>query len=300
MNGYYTCSDLLSEEFRQREPRARLAVIGNPIAHSKSPQLQQAALDAAGIPVSYIRVLAGEDEFETVVHRLRGLGFFGTNVTVPFKKRAWAMAMRLDPLAELSGSVNTFIFRGDEIEGANTDGPGFSTALRQEMNLTLHSRRIVLLGAGGGAGTSLACQCALERCAGLVLVNRTLEKLDGLCAQLARHRPGAVSRLSSEDAAGVIRAAKKAELLIQATSLGLREDDPLPLPQEALHPGLAVYDLVTHDTPLQRLARKRGLRVAGGEGMLLHQGIGAFRLWFPNREPDADAMAKALAAASES
>ena len=108
---------------------ARLGVIGNPIVHSKSPQMQQPALDAAGIPARYVRLLAGTEEgaFEALLGQLAARGFIGVNVTVPFKKRAHDAAVSLDPLAQLSGAVNTLVRRADgSLYGDNTDYDGFS------------------------------------------------------------------------------------------------------------------------------------------------------------------------------
>lgn len=297
MYNYYTYGDLSKEDFRLHQPQARLAVIGNPIAHSKSPQMQQAALRSAGINTSYIRVLAENDEFESVVSRLRELNFFGANVTVPFKKRARALSSSVDQAAKMSGSVNTLVFRNGEICGFNTDGAGFSAALREETGIDhpLRGKRIVLLGAGGGAGATLACQCALEGCSRLVLVNRTIEKIIPLSAEINRQCPNVSHCLVMADTTALVQAVNNADLLIQATSLGLRETDPLPLPHEALHDNLSICDIITHDTPLLRLARERGLCAIGGGSMLMYQGACAFHLWFPDQEPDLTAMRHALA-----
>ncbi len=298
MYHYYTYGDLLKEYFRLHEPKARLAVIGNPISHSKSPQMQEAALRSAGIDASYIRILAEEDEFELVVSRLQALNFIGANVTIPFKKRARAIATSVDQAANMSGSVNTLVFRNGRIAGFNTDGTGFSVALGEETGIPhpLRGRRIVLLGAGGGAGSALACQCALEGCESLLLVNRTVEKITSLSEKINRQYPNVSRCLSMANVADLAQAVQDADLLIQATSLGLRETDPLPLPQEALHGNLTVCDIITHNTPLLRLSRERGLRAIGGDSMLMYQGACAFRLWFPDLEPDLPAMHSALVA----
>lgn len=274
---------------------AKLAVIGSPIDHSLSPQLQQAALDAAGIPVAYIRLLAKEGEFARTVERLRELGFAGANVTVPFKKEAFALADHKDALAELSGAVNTLIFEPSGIRGANTDGPGFCLAL-EGFGMRPRARSIAILGACGGAGTALACACALDGCAHLTLINRTSDRLPALAATVRKAGLPAESIccVAARDSREVIRAVQGAEILVQATSLGLAAGDAPPLPFEALHSGLFVYDIVTHDTPLLAEARRRGLPSASGLSMLLYQGAEAFRLWFPEARVDVDAMKRAL------
>ncbi|MBR5889416.1 MAG: hypothetical protein IKY92_05155, partial [Akkermansia sp.] len=128
---FYTAAQL-----DQLPADARLGVIGNPIAHSKSPQMQQPALDAADTGVRYVRLLTGTEPgaFEHLLDELAARSFIGVNVTVPFKKRAHDAAVSLDPLAKLSGAVNTLVRRADGWHGYNTDGPGFSRAIEE----TLH------------------------------------------------------------------------------------------------------------------------------------------------------------------
>lgn len=276
--------------------RARLAVIGNPIGHSRSPQMQQAALDAAGIGAAYIRLLVEQGELQRAVARLRELGFIGVNVTVPFKKDAAALADRRDALATLSASANTLHFTPEGIEAFNTDGPGFCRALEESFGTRPRDRRIVLLGAGGGAGAALATTCALDGCAHIVLVNRTVDRLPPLAETLIRAGLPAdrIVCMSSGDEGQVVHAVRSADILVQATSLGLHAGDPLPISIESLHANLKVYDLVTHETPLQREARRRGLAVADGSLMLLYQGAEAFERWFPERRADVAAMRRAL------
>lgn len=276
--------------------RARLAVIGNPIGHSRSPQMQQAALESAGIDAAYIRLLVERGELPHAVARLRELGFIGANVTVPFKKEAAALADRKDALATLSDSANTLHFTPRGIEAFNTDGPGFCRALEESFGTRPRGQRIVLLGAGGGAGAALAGTCALDGCAHIALVNRTVDRLPPLAETLIRAGLPAdrIVCMSSSDEEQVAQAVRHSDILVQATSLGLHADDPLPIPIESLHADLKVYDLVTHDTLLQREARRRGLAVADGSLMLLYQGAEAFERWFPERRADVAAMRRAL------
>ena len=154
MKPYYTLADLLDEEhpFDAGESvPARLAVIGFPIAHSKSPAMQQAALDAAGIRARYIRIQASPEEFADVVRLLREKGFLGANVTVPHKQAACSLCHDTDALSRATGSVNTLVFQKDgSVSGFNTDGPGFGRAIREEFSVDLRDLKVVLLGACGG------------------------------------------------------------------------------------------------------------------------------------------------------
>lgn len=282
---------------REGEHPARLGVIGNPIAHSCSPQMQQAALDVAGLPYRYIRLLAEREEgaFSRLLDALESLRFAGLNVTLPFKKEAYALARRRDALSQLCGAVNTLVpAEQGGWDGYNTDGPGFEKAVFELCGRPLKEMRIVLLGACGGAGRALAVQCVLSACPELTLINRPRPELEELAALL---RPRTEGRLLACPFGSVEaeRAIRQAELIVNATSLGLKEGDPLPFPVEWLRPGQSVYDIVTHDTPLRQGARERGCLADNGLTMLLWQGAYSFRHWF-GFLPDVEAMRRALTA----
>ncbi len=273
---------------------ARLGVIGNPIAHSKSPQMQQPALDAAGISARYVRLMADTEDgaFESLLCALAERGFIGVNVTVPFKKKAHDAAVQLDPLAQLSGAVNTLVRRVDGWHGYNTDGPGFSRAIEECCGRPLRELRVLIMGACGGAGSALACQCALEGCPGITLVNRPRPELAELATRLNAHSKAPVEMLHF-DSPGLADAVAAANLIVNATSLGLHEGDPMPLSPDLLRPGQLVYDIVTHETALHRAATARGCTAETGQGMLLWQGAIAFEHWF-GTTPDIPAMRQGL------
>lgn len=286
---FYTLAELpeLGDE-------VRLGVIGNPIAHSKSPQMQQAALDEAGLPYRYVRLLAdtADNGFEQLLEALAERGFAGVNVTVPFKKRAFAAAVQADALSSLCGAANTLVLREDGWHCHNTDGPGFEQAIRELCGRQLAELRIVLLGACGGAGSALAAQCALSHCRSLTLVNRPRPELTQQVTTLIPHSHGQIT--SCHFGTLELQAAvAEADLIVNATSLGLKEGDALPMPMEWLSPGQIVYDIVTHHTPLQRAASERGCLVSDGLSMLLWQGAIAFEHWF-ERMPSIELMRAAL------
>ena len=272
----------------------RLGVIGNPIAHSKSPQMQQAALDEAALPYRYVRLLADTEEgaFEQLLAALAERGFAGVNVTVPFKKRAFAAAVQADALSTLCGAANTLVRKAEGWHCHNTDGPGFARAIQELCGRPLSELRIVLLGACGGAGSALAAQCALSHCRDLVLVNRPRLELAQLADKLSPHygRSIATCHFNTPELQAAVA---EADLVVNATSLGLKEGDALPLPAEWLQPGQIVYDIVTHATPLQQAAAARGCTASDGLGMLLWQGAIAFEHWF-GRLPSVELMRRAL------
>lgn len=305
MKPYYTLADLLDEEhpFDAGESvPARLAVIGFPIAHSKSPAMQQAALDATGIRARYIRIQASPEEFTDVVRVIREKGFLGANVTVPHKQAACSLCNDTDALSRATGSVNTLVFQQDgSISGFNTDGPGFTRAIREEFSVDLRDLKVMLLGACGGAGLALAYTCAMQHCERLTLAGRAEEKLQDLKSRLSsffidEHRlEGSSDRLGAHlnNTPRFNEALAEADLIVNATSLGLKPTDPSPVPSVLLSAHHLVYDLQTHDDAFQMEARFQGARVANGLSMLLHQGSLSFERWF-GMKPDVSAMRQAL------
>ncbi len=273
----------------------KLGVIGNPIAHSKSPAMQQAALDAAGLPYRYVRLLSDTDEgkFTELVNRCEEMGFIGMNVTVPFKGEAFELAVKHDTLSEICGASNTLVKQADGWHAYNTDGPGFQRAIEHKCGQSLDSLRVIILGACGGAGRAIAAQCALSGCKDITLVNRPRPELEELQALLQTHAASSTIRSLNFDSPELMDITEKAELIVNATVLGLHAGDPLPLPIESLRPHHFVYDIVPHETAFCHAAESKQCLCATGEQMLLWQGAIAFEHWF-NQSPDVAAMAQAL------
>jgi shikimate dehydrogenase len=304
MKIYYTLDDLEQDGLPTEDGISpRLAVIGHPIMHSKSPQMHQAALDSAGIRCKYIKIEAQPEEFTQVIELLKSLDFIGVNVTVPYKSAAAALAEDCDRLVIATGAANTLVFPrdGNPMAAFNTDGPGFVRAIRECFSVDIRDLKIVLLGANGGAGTALAHTCAMNRCERLTLVARSLEKITPLQKDLSpfftdEHRlEGAADRLRTiaMNSPYLEEAISDADLIVNATTLGLKQTDASPIPSSYIQPHHLVYDLITHSDSLQQEAREQGARTADGLSMLLHQGALSFERWF-GYSPDMQAMRKAL------
>jgi shikimate dehydrogenase len=304
MSEVFAASDLLAggEVFRGLTPPARLSVFGDPVAHSKSPAFHNAALRAAGIDAQYIRIHVRPEDTVTAFRALPAAGFLGTNVTLPHKATALATVNEADDYARKSGAVNTVLVQGEHLHGFNTDGPGFVRAIREEFSTDVRDLRIMLLGAGGGAGRAIAVQCAFEGCERLVLVNRTVEKARDLAAELAPYfrsdrLVGPVDRLVAipHDLAAIRTQLEHVDLVVNASSIGMRHADPALIPAALLTANLMVYDAVysTGKTRLVLDAESSGARAAGGLSMLLHQGALSFEIWF-NRPAPLAAMRAAL------
>src|SRR6266702_839514 len=182
----YTLADLehWSDVTRDIDPPVRLGVLGDPVAHSLSPQMQNAALGACDIHMQYARFHIRANELRSALLFLRRLHFIGVNLTVPHKIAASTQIDEADESATRAGAVNTIRVRDEKLIASNTDGEGFLRAIRTEFSIDLRDLRVMIIGAGGGTGRAIAWQCGLENCERLVLVNRTLEKANTLADRL--------------------------------------------------------------------------------------------------------------------
>src|SRR5205807_9599962 len=224
----------------------RLGVYGDPVAHSLSPQMQNAALKQYDISMQYGRFHIRANELRSALRFLRELDFVGVNLTVPHKVAAFE---QVDETATGVGAVNTIRLRDKKLIGSNTDGEGFLRAIRSEFSVDVRDLRVMIIGAGGGTGHAIAWQCALENCERLVLVNRTLEKANALRDRL---RPffmeprvlGPAARLEAiawEESA--IRAQlADTDLIVNTTPLGMNSSDPAAVPARLLAPHHMVFD----------------------------------------------------------
>jgi shikimate dehydrogenase len=309
----YTLADL--ENWREAtcdvRPPIRLGVFGDPVAHSFSPQMQNAALKHHKIDIQYARFHIRANELRSALGFLRKLDFVGVNLTVPHKIAGLNQVDDLDESAKRTGAVNTINidppkdgFAGvnsGKLRGFNTDGRGFSRAVRHEFSVDLRDLRVMVLGAGG-AGRAVAVQCAKESCERLVLANRTLEKAQQLTKELQDFFIGPkvfgpVPRLQAIpwDESMFRFQIGNVDLIVNATPLGLNRADPSPIPARLLAPHLMIYDTVyaDHRTPFVSAAIEAGARAANGLSMLLYQGALAFEIWF-GREAPLEVMRKAI------
>lgn len=296
MKDVYTLEDLVSRAHLDSgaDQPARIAVLGHPVTHSLSPQLHQPALDATSAGMRYIRLEVEPGNIRTALQKLRELDFVGVNLTVPHKFEALDTCTEIDANARALGAINTILFDGDDTLGFNTDGPGFVRAIHEDFLVDVKDLRIMIIGAGGGAGQAIATQCALEGCQRLILVNRSLGKIQPFSKRLAPYfsseqleGPGDRLRILPLDSPELSSESDHIDLIVNATSVGLKRTDPSPLPGSCLQPHHLVYDTI-YNPPQTRLlqdASNHGARTANGLSLLLHQGSLAFELWFPGTNP---------------
>lgn len=288
MKPVYYLPDLASRELLDLncEKPARLAVIGHPVAHSASPQMHQAALDATGIDARYIRLDVEPGEVGQALDLMRKLKFIGCNVTVPHKLEVMAHC-KVHPDALALGAVNTIRFDDDLTRGFNTDGPGFAKAIENDFSVSLASLKVAIIGAGGGAGQAIATQCCLVGVEKLILVNRTIDKVNLLAARLRPLFPNTeIISLPFDDPTLKVEC-KASDLIVNTSSVGLKSTDPSIMPKTHLDRKHLVYDTIYQPpvTPLLSLAQDLGCQTANGRSMLIHQGALAFQHWFSGTDP---------------
>ena len=298
-NQIYTLADL--QTWKAINPPIRLGVLGDPVAHSLSPQMQKAALEACQIDMQYGRFQISPGELGEALKLIRALDFVGANLTAPHKIAACAFMHELDANARRVGAVNTIKLENAKLRGYNTDGKGFARAIRQEFAIDLRDLRVMILGTGGAA-RAIAMQCAKENCERLVIINRTVEKANQLAEELREFFAGPrvlgpVARLQAipwEESSIRFQIAHL-DLIVNATPLGLNRSDPSPIPARLLAPHLMIYDTVYGETctAFVSAAVEAGARSANGLAMLVHQGALAFEIWF-EREAPIEAMREAL------
>jgi shikimate dehydrogenase len=254
-------------------------VIGWPVAHSLSPRLHGFWLREHGIDGAYVPLPAPREDFAQIINSLRKLGFAGVNVTIPHKESAFALAHDLDDAAQIAGAVNLLVFKGNRIEGRNTDAVGLAASLVEQLGKDAFAgTETVLLGAGGAAR---ACVLALSNLGAkkISIVNRNIARAESL----ARALQGKVSaQLIPTLFADWGKMAGDAALLVNATSAGMSGAPPLDLSLEPLAKTAAVCDIVYNplETELLKQARVRGHRVVDGLGMLMHQAVPAFAAFY--------------------
>ena len=272
-----------------------VGIFGAPIAHTRSPAMQNAAFRACKLPYIYVPFLVRPSELARAVQSIRTLNLVGGNVTVPHKERIVRHLDTLSTEAELCGAVNTIVNRNGELFGDNTDGRGFLASL-QEQGFSPRRSEVILIGAGGSARAVLV-SLIRAGCKQVRIVNRTWANAQTL---VRSYRSVGKTRLEALtlDALHEPELLTSAALVINSTSVGLHGEEFPPLAYEATSRTCVFYDLLyrTDLTSFLKAAKKARRPVYDGRGMLLHQGALAFSLW-TNTPAPLVTMARALSQA---
>lgn len=249
----------------------RYVVIGNPVAHSKSPEIHARFAVQTGQNMIYERLLAPLDGFAQAVRELISRGAKGANVTVPFKLEAYALATTLTARAQAAGAVNTLKFDAGSVIGDNTDGIGIVTDIVRNAGVAIKGKKVLLLGAGGAA-RGVILPILDQQPAQLVIANRTVEKAAELAQHFAQH--GAVTASTF----GALQ--DSFDIIINATSASLADDLP-PIAPQVFAVGALAYDMMYGKEPtvFMHFATRHGAVARDGLGMLIEQAAESFYVW---------------------
>lgn len=273
---------------------AVVGIFGDPVAHSLSPRMQNAAMEASGLDAVYVPFHVTAAQLCDAVKAIPALAIRGVNLTIPHKEAACGLVDELDAQAQMIGAINTIVNDGGRLKGYNTDGLGLLKALKQELDLKVAGKRILLLGAGGACRAALVALCQANA-AWIGIANRTDTRAQQLTAEFSAKFSGTAFAHYQLGLSLLEACDEPVDLLINTTSVGLKGDDFGVPVVECLKPGGAVFDMVYTPEPTALLvqARNRGLAAADGLGMLSAQGEAAFTLWF-GHAPEENIMRRTL------
>ncbi|QWR76825.1 shikimate dehydrogenase [Candidatus Magnetomonas plexicatena] len=259
-------------------------LIGYPVGHSLSPYMHNAAYEHLGLDFCYVCFPVHPDNLTEAVRGVRAMDFAGANVTVPHKEHAMAALDEIDEEARFIGAVNTIVNSGGKLTGYNTDGRGFMRSLA-EAGISLKGKKVFVVGAGG-ASKAITYYIAKEA-ASLSIFDIDEPKLTALTTHLKTVNPNVFAEKQNCDAI------KNHDVIINATPLGLKSDDPAPFDISLISASHTVIDVIYKDTPLIKKAKTLHCPTTNGLGMLFWQGVLAFELWTQTTAP-VEIMRKAL------
>jgi len=263
-----------------------IGIFGDPITHTLSPAMHNAAFEELGIEMAYVPCHVLPKDLKKAVEGAAAMNLAGLNVTVPHKERIIKYLDSIDDRARVIGAVNTVVNEDGVLRGYDTDALGFLRSLQEDYAFDPRGKRIIIIGAGG-ASRAIVYEFLALGAASLTLVNRTPARAERLAGEYGGLFPGADVNVCSMDefsscAGGAsAKAIGAADLIVNATSVGLMGAGELNVPLEKLPQGAIVSDIVYRpiETAFLRKAKGLGLRAHSGLGMLVHQGAAAFELW---------------------
>lgn len=257
-----------------------VGVIGDPVEHSRSPQMHNAAFAKAGLDYVYVPFHVRPNDLAAAIAGFKASNVVGINVTLPHKQAVISHLTSISWEAELIGAVNTLTFTDEGIHGDNTDAPGVLRALEENEKMSVPvGENVIVLGAGGAA-RAVVVALALAGVASITIANRTVERAVALAEELGQKTDISMRGLGLADAQLPI-AVRESRLLINTATVSMDATHPLLISADWLQPNTIVYDIVYTPpvTPLMRAAAARGCETLGGIGMLVHQGAIAFEKW---------------------
>ncbi|MFH0908624.1 MAG: shikimate dehydrogenase [bacterium] len=269
------------------------AVLGHPIGHTLSPIMHNAAFAELKLDAIYLAFDVRPDHLMDVLPAMRRMGFRGVNLTIPLKEVAARGIKVLDETARLFGAVNTVQFADFGMVGHNTDGYGFLKALDEAFGKTVEGDKVFVLGSGG-AGRAVSLMAASAGASLITLADIDKDRCLAVAAEIKTSFPNVAVEMANS-ARDQVKASLAADLVVQATPVGMKKDDKRILGPEAFRAGQRAFDLIYMypETVFMKAATEGGAKAVNGLGMLLHQGAKAFEIW-TDIAPAVETMRKAL------
>lgn len=269
-----------------------VGLIGYPIGHTLSPAMHNRAFEYLDLNYLYLPFPVKESNLKEALRALPALSVVGVNVTLPYKERVLEYLDEVSEEAELTQAVNTILVKDSRLIGYNTDGKGFVTSLKKGAEFNPRDKKVVIIGAGG-ASRAVSIGLAKEGVEKITLIDIVFNKAQSLASHIAKNISKVEVAAVKEEGLG--KEVREADILINATPLGMKPDDSLPIDPKLLHPNLLVYDLIYNPSKTRLLseAERIGAKTLNGMGMLLYQGALAFTIW-TGREAPIEVMARAL------
>lgn len=256
-------------------------IFGHPVSQSLSPPMHNAAFRHLGLDCVYLAFDVNPGSVTQAVESIKTLGLSGINVTIPHKQSVMDGLDEIAPEASMVGAVNTIVNEGGRLRGCNTDVSGVLRALRCELEFSPRDRNVFIVGAGGASRAVIVAMCTAGA-RSVAVVNRTYLRAQELSEEFSPHFGDIrFSAAPLDDPDRVSELIEQADIVINCSSAGMGDIEPLYLPLDLLSGNCVVYDLVYKPpvTPLVRDSRALGLRAESGLGMLLYQGVDAFEIW---------------------
>jgi shikimate dehydrogenase len=273
------------------------ALIGDPVSHSASSSMHNAAFSALNIPAVYLILKVVSLNLKEAIKGIKALNIKGVNVTIPHKETCIEFLDHIDKQTKQIQAVNTILNEEGKLTGFNTDSDGFVDSLIKNARISPKGKKIFIMGAGGAARAVSFGLCK-NKAEHITLVDIQREKARKLKSSLDKYYPQCkISTISYRDNDKLRKDIESSSIFINATGVGLKSDDPIVINPDFLHKGLLVCDLI-YNPPLTKLlktAKDKGIKTLNGEGMLLYQGIRSFQIW-TKKQPPEDIMKKALQA----
>lgn len=257
-----------------------LGIFGYPISHTLSPAMHNAVIKALGLDMVFLPFEVKPSNLKEAINGIKSLGIIGVNITIPHKESVIRFLDAISEEAMLVGAVNTIVNKDRKLVGYNTDGSGYIASLKEELGFNPKSKRIIIIGAGGAARGILAALAA-QKPKSITVANRTLSRAVSLIkAFKGKFRDTRFEAIGIDD--NMLKMSfNSVDLLVNTTSVGMKQSKALKIPLETLPKIAIVSDIIYNplETLLLKKAKKLGLTTHGGLGMLVHQGARSFKLW---------------------